>query len=122
MPKAYCYLTQKIVDQLEAIKQDEGHESLSGTMKEMLELGIKVYLQNKDNPELDADEKRRLEKEAELAKQHTAYLLKLLAINADIFRCVYDKSKVTDGANSAEDHLAQMKNKVEDFIETYKNS
>jgi hypothetical protein len=43
MPKAYCYLNQKIIDQLESIKKEEGHDSSSQTMKEIIELSIKVY-------------------------------------------------------------------------------
>jgi len=40
MPKSYCYLSQKTILQLEQIKQDEGYESTSQVMKEMIALGI----------------------------------------------------------------------------------
>jgi hypothetical protein len=122
MPKAYCYLSQKVIDQLNVIKQDEGHESSSQTMKEMIELGIKIYTHNKENPALDPAEKRRLEKEEELNRQHTTHLLRLLGISADIFRCVYDKNKVQDGTDNADDHISELKKKVDNYIEGYINN
>ncbi|MBN9230963.1 MAG: hypothetical protein BGO90_15195 [Legionella sp. 40-6] len=122
MPKAYCYLTQKTLDQLESIKQEEGHTSSSQTMKEMIELGIKVYLHNKDTPSLSEDEKRRLEKEEELKRQHTTHLLRLLGISADIFRCVYDKNKLSGEANNADEHIAELKKKVDNFIDGFINN
>ena len=122
MPKAYCYLSQKIIDQLESINKDEGHDSSSQTMKEMIELGIKVYLHNKDNPVISEDEKRRLEKEEELNRQHTTHLLRLLGISADIFRCVYDKNKLQSDSNNAEEHIAELKKKVDNFIEGFINN
>lgn len=122
MPKAYCYLNQKIIDQLESINQDEGHESSSQTMKEMIELGIKVYLHNKENPLMSEDEKRRLEKEEELNRQHTTHLLRLLGISADILRCVFDKNKLPDGAVNAEDQIAALKKKVDNYVEGYMNN
>lgn len=122
MPKAYCYLNQKTIDQLEAINRDEGYGSSSQTMKEMIELGIKVYLHNKENPGLGEEEKRRLEKEEELNRQHTTHLLRLLAISADIFRCVYDKNKLPEEMENAEEHIATIKKKVDNFIEGFINN
>jgi hypothetical protein len=122
MPKAYCYLNQKIIDQLESIKKEEGHDSSSQTMKEIIELGIKVYLHNKENPSVSEDEKRRQEKEEELNRQHTTHLLRLLGISADIFRCVYDKNKLPDSPGNAEDHIAALKKKIDNFVEGYLNN
>lgn len=122
MPKAYCYLTQKTIDQPESIKKDEGHDSSSQTMKEIIELGIKVYLHNKENPTMSEDEKRRLEKEEELNKQHTTHLLRLLAVSADIFRSVYDKNKFPEGPENADDHIAALKKKVDIYIDGFINN
>lgn len=122
MPKAYCYLSQKIIDQLEVIKEKEGHRSTSQTMKELIELGIETYRQNEEKPELSNQEKIRLEKEDELSRQHTTHLLRLLALNADIFRCVFDKNKLLEGAFTAEDHIAELKKKVYNFIDGYVNN
>ena len=122
MPKAYCYLSQKIIDQLEVIKEKEGHRSTSQTMKELIELGIETYRQNEEKPELSNQEKIRLEKEDELSRQHTTHLLRLLPLNADIFRCVFDKNKLLEGAFTAEDHIAELKKKVDNFIDGYVNN
>jgi len=119
MPKAYCYLNQKTCDQLEAIKVDEGYDSSSQAMKEMIALGIKVYLNNKENPPMGSAEEKRLEKEEELNRQHTTHLLRLLGISADIFRCVYDQKKLAEGSNNADEQIALIKKKVDNFIEGY---
>ena len=66
MPKSYCYLSQKTSLQLEQIKQDEGYDSTSQVMKEMIDLGIRVYMQNKDAANMSPEDKMRLEKEEEL--------------------------------------------------------
>ena len=122
MPQAYCYLSQKIIDQLEVIKEKKGHRSTSQTMKELIELVIETYRQNEEKPELSNHEKIRLEKEDELNRQHTTHLLRLLALNADIFRCVFDKNKLLEGAFTAEDHIAELKKKVYNFIDGYVNN
>lgn len=122
LPKVYCYLNQKACDQLEAIKQEEDHDSLSQAMKEIILLGIKVYLNNKDKPELDDDEKRRLEKEEELKEKQTTNILRLLGISADILRCVYDKSKLNEGADNADDQISLLKIKVDNYVDGYINS
>lgn len=122
MTKAYCYLNQKIIDQLESIKQVEGHDSSSQTMKEMIELGIKIYLHNKEKPALDYDEAIRLEKEEELNRQHTTHLLRLLGISADIFRCVYDNTKLSNDSNNADEHIGILKKKVDAFVDGYLNN
>ena len=122
MPKVYCYLNQKTVDQLEQIKLDEAYESTSQAMKEIVDLGIKVYLHNKENLALSESDKKRLEKEEELKQQHTMYLLRLLSLNADILRCVYDENKFTNPSNMIEEHIAKTKQKVDHFIEGFVNN
>lgn len=88
MPKSYCYLSQKTILQLEQIKQDEGYDSSSQVMKEMIALGIQVYERNKGLSGTSDEKKRKLEKEEELKAQHTTYLLRLLGLNTDILRCI----------------------------------
>lgn len=118
MPKVYCYLNQTTVDQLEQIKKDEGYESSSQAMKEIINLGLKVYTMNKDD-NVSEEEKNRLKKENELKQQHTMYLLRLLAMNADILRCVYEPSKLPEPSGNLDEHIAKMKQKVDHFIEGY---
>lgn len=121
MPKAYCYLPQKTIDQLEKVKLSDGYDSSSHVMKHMIEIGLKVYSMNQDN-ELSDDDKYKLEKELELQKKHTTYLLRLLGLSADIFRCVYDKEKLPDPKNNVEEDIASIKNKVDVFIDEYINN
>ena len=122
MPKSYCYLSQKTILNLEQIKQDEGYDSTSQVMKEMIELGIRIYLQNKEESRMSPEEKMRLEKEEELKAQHTTYLLRLLGFSTDILRCIYDKDKLNSEHNNAEDHITTIKNKVDNYIDGYINN
>lgn len=120
MLKLYCYLSQQKVDQLEQIKKEEGHRSTSAVMKEMIDLGLKVYLHNKDKG--SAEEIELLKKEAELNRQHTRYLLRILSLNNDILRCVYDNNKFPEESGLFEDHIAKMKQKVDHYIDGYINN
>lgn len=122
MPKSYCYLSQKTILQLEQIKQDEGYESTSQVMKEMIDLGIRVYMQNKDAANMSPEDKMRLDKEEELKAQHTTYLLRLLGFSTDILRCVYDKEKLNTQLDSAEDHISNIKKKVDNYIDGFINN
>ena len=119
MPQVHCYLSQKMADQLEKIKNDEGYDSSSQAMKEMLSLGIKVYLVNKENPSLDEAEKKRFEKEEELRNMHTEYMLRMLELTADTFRCVYDQHKIKDGPDTAGEHIIKIKHKIAKYIDDY---
>lgn len=108
-----------MADQLEKIKEDEGYDSSSQAMKEMLSLGIKVYLVNKENTPMDEAEKKRLDKEEELRKMHTEYMLRMLELTADTFRCVYDKNKIKDGPDTAGEHIVKIKQKITKYIDDY---
>lgn len=52
-------------------------------------------------------------KKRNLNKQQTTHLLRLLAVSADIFRCVYDKNKLPEGSVNADDHIAGLKKKID---------
>lgn len=118
MPKIYCYLEQQTTDQLEQIKIDEGYKSSSQVVKEMTNLGIKTYIHSKKD-QLSKDDKHRLEKDKELTQHHTMYLLRLLALNADILRFVYDPSKLPDSFGNIEEHLVKINQKMHQFIDGY---
>ena len=119
MPQVHCYLNQKTADEIEQIRQEEGHESLSAAMKEMLILGIKVHQINKDKKGLSFDEKQRAEKEEELKALHTTYLLRILEINADVLRCVFDPNKIPNSQEKVGDHIVKIKSKVDEYIEKF---
>lgn len=117
MPQVHCYLPKKTVDQLERIKQVNGHTSLSKAIREMIESGIKETLAREALPEDDSEEKKRLEKEEQQRNQQTMYLHKILSLNTDILRCVYDKNKLPEARKMAEEKLVDIKKTVEDFTE-----
>ena len=68
---------------------------------------------------VDMELRRKLEKEEELKAQHTTYLLRLLGFSTDILRCVYDKEKLNAQHDNAEDHISNIKKKVDNFIDGY---
>jgi|TARA_R110000868_G_scaffold173799_1_gene410178 DNA-directed RNA polymerase subunit F len=117
MPQVHCYLPEKTVDKLEEIQSIEGHESLSKAIKEVIDLGIKVYFFNKDNEE----KSNEMSKEEELEKKHTAYILRILGMTSDILRCVFDKDKVSGNTTNPEEQIASIKDKVDLYIEEYKS-
>jgi len=116
MPKVFCYINENVQEQLEQIKIDEGFSSLSKTMQEMLTLGIRVYLHNKEKGDSGAD------KMEELVQQHSKFLLRILALNTDILHCVYDNKKITEGTVTVEERIALHKQKVDHFIEGFINN
>ena len=121
MTKAYCYLNQKTIDQLELIKQDEGYDSTSQTMKEIILLGIENHIKNKNTKILSKQEKKLIDRKEELSSQNTTHILKLLGISADILRCVYDKSKLDDDSESADEQISLIKEKVDNYVESFLN-
>lgn len=118
MPQVHCYLNQKMADQLDDIKQEEHYESSSQTMKEILSLGIDSYFKNKDMASIDGI-KHKQQKEEKLNKMHTTYLLRILELNADILRCVYDNNKIINSHDNPEEHISKIKNKVDQYIKEY---
>lgn len=117
MPQVHCYLPQKTVEQLERIKKTYGHSSLSKAVREMIELGIREIVAREAPPEENMEEKLRLEKEEQHKNQQNMYLHKILSLNTDILRCVYDKNKLPDARKQVEEKLVDIKKTVEDFTE-----
>ena len=117
MPQVHGYLPKKTVEQLERIKQTYGHSSLSKAVRERIESGIKEVLAREVIPEENNEEKLRLEREEQHRNQQTMYLHKILSLNTDILRCVYDKNKVPDPRKQVDEKLVDIKKTVEDFTE-----
>lgn len=93
MPQVHCYLPQKIVEQLEKIKRDNNHSSLSKAVREMIDLGIQTVLNQPNELSKENLEKKRIEG---IRAQQTQYLQKILSLNTDILRCVYDQNKLPE--------------------------
>ncbi len=63
--------------------------------------------------------KKRLDREEELRNMHTEYMLRMLELSADTFRCVYDKNKIKDGPDTAREHIISIKHKMAKYIDDY---
>ena len=88
MQKVSASLSTSMVVNLKELSKSSG-KSLSQIISELIEIGCKVkqYQEaQKSNPQ---EEKR-----AELVGKHTEYLLRIMAITADCYRCIRnEKSK-----------------------------
>lgn len=93
MPQVHCYLPKKMVEQLEKIKVDNHHSSLSKAVRQMIDLGIQTVLNQPNELSKENLEKKRIEG---IRAQQTQYLQKLVALNTDILRCVYDQNKLSE--------------------------
>ena len=116
MPKTYCYLPQKTIDEIEKIQVDNNYSSMSQVLKELVDIGLKSYSSKNIIPT-----NNKSDKEADLRMKHTTYMLRMIGITSDVLRCVFDKSKVGGAHNNAEEQLAFIKNKVDHYIDGYIN-
>ena len=116
MPKTYCYLPQKTIDEIEKIQVDNNYSSMSQVLKELVDIGLKSYSSKNIIPT-----NTKSDKEADLSMKHTTYMLRMIAITSDVLRCVFDQSKVDGAHNNAEEQLAFIKNKVDHYIDGYLN-
>ena len=116
MPKTYCYLPQKTIDEIEKIQVDNNYSSMSQVLKELVDIGLKSYSSKNIIPT-----NNKSDKEADLRMKHTTYMLRMIGITSDVLRCVFDKSKVDGAHNNAEEQLAFIKNKVDHYIDGYIN-
>ena len=59
------------------------------------------------------------EKKEELAEKQIEFILKMLAIQAEVLRCVYDENKMKNKTGSVENALNRIDEKVKDYIGQY---
>ncbi len=116
MPKTYCYLPQKTIDEIEKIQVDNNYGSMSQALKELVDLGLQAYNAKNTTPA-----NNKSDKEADLRMKHTTYMLRMISITSDVLRCVFDKNKIDGAHNNAEEQLAYIKNKVDHYIDEYIN-
>lgn len=116
MPKTYCYLPQKTIDEIEKIQVNDNYNSMSQVLKELIDLGLQSY-----SSKNTTSTNNKSDKEADLRMKHTTYMLRMIGITSDVLRCVFDKSKVDGAHNNAEEQLAFIKNKVDHYIDGYIN-
>lgn len=87
MQRIVSYLEDEVIDNMKKLYKDS-NISISKMASELMDIGYKVKLHHETHPELHE------EKKIALIDKHTEYLLKIMAIATDIYRCVRnDKSK-----------------------------
>lgn len=88
MPRIITYLSDELIQNLKEISTNSG-KSISKITAELIETGYKIK-HNKDVYKLNLED----EKKKELVDKHTEYLLRIMSIVGDIYRCVRnEKSK-----------------------------
>ncbi len=109
MKKISIYLKEETEKQLR--KEAAGLDvSLSECAGQLIELGLKIK-------SMKNDEKRR--KEEELMEKTPEYLLRLINICSEVFRCTYDNEKVSIPAENSEQVLESIRNRVTSYIDGY---
>ncbi len=82
---------------------------LSHIISELIDIGCRVKQHHDTHPD------QQKNKKAELVDKHTEYLLKIMAIAIDIYRCVRnEKSKYTE--ETIEGALAKISTNTQGFI------
>jgi len=102
------YLDDKLLKSInELCKNSE--RPLSHIISELIDIGYRVKQHH------DTHSNHQEDKKSELVDKHTEYLLKIMAITIDSYRCVRnDKSKYTEG--SIEEVLAKISSNTQNFI------
>ena len=88
MPKISTFLNDAEIHNLREISKKSG-KSISKISAELIEIGYKIR-HHQETQKLSLQDKNK----QELIDRHTEYLLRLLAITTDIYRCIRnDKSQ-----------------------------
>ncbi|MEI8055201.1 MAG: hypothetical protein WCH10_04285 [bacterium] len=106
MPKVATFLDDAVVNNLKELCNNSD-KSLSKTIAELVDIGYKVKLYH---------EKQQLNPEKPLLpNKHTEYLLRIMAIATDIYRCARNgKSKYKE--DSIDDVLVTIATNTQNFI------
>ncbi|CAL7961590.1 conserved hypothetical protein [Gammaproteobacteria bacterium] len=108
MPKVISFLDDAVINNLHELCNNSG-KSLSKTIAELVDIGYKVKLYH---------EKQQPDQQTEkplLPNKHTEYLLRIMAIATDIYRCTRNgKSKYKE--DSIDDVLVTIATNTQNFI------
>lgn len=114
MQKVSASLSTSMVVNLKELSKSSG-KSLSQIISELIEIGCKVKQYQETQKSNQQEEKR-----AELVGKHTEYLLRIMAITADCYRCIRnEKSKYS--AESVMDVLITIEGNAKKYIDGYLN-
>ncbi|CAL7962057.1 conserved hypothetical protein [Gammaproteobacteria bacterium] len=107
--RVVSYVDDEILKSLNGLCENND-KPLSQIISELIDIGYRV----KQHHEAHSDQ-REEDKKAELVDNHTEYLLKIMAITTDTYRCVRnEKSKYDD--DSFDSVLTTINNKAQNFI------
>ena len=114
MPRIITYLSDDVMQDLKKISKSSG-ESVSKISAELIEIGHKIkYLQ-------EPQELNLLDKKSDLADTYMEYFLRILNINSEILRKLYDEpSKFT--SKTAESILAEIKDRTKKLVKDKLNN
>jgi len=108
MPRVVSFLNDEVINNLKELYKDSD-KSLSRIISELVDIGYRV----KQHQESHSDQQE--DKKAKLVDKHTEYLLKIMAITTDVYRCVRnEKSKY--GEDSVDRVLTTINNNTQNFI------
>lgn len=103
------FLEEPIKRQIEENASKEG-SSVSKYAADLIKLGLKIK-------GMKQDESRQ--KEEELERNHTEYLLRILGIVSDLYSSQYDSNKMGYKCANADEALSRIKDKVQSYIDGY---
>ena len=102
------YLDDELLKSLNELCENS-ERPLSHIISELVDIGYRV----KQHHDIDSNQQK--DKKSDLVDKHTEYLLKIMAITIDSYRCVRnEKSKYTE--ETTEDVLAKISTNTQNFI------
>ncbi len=108
MQRIVSYLEDDVIENIKKLYKNSDI-SISKMASELMDIGYKVKLHHESHSSLYEERK------AALIDKHTEYLLKIMAISTDIYRCIRnEKSKYTE--KTFDEVLTTIHNRTQDFI------
>ena len=108
MQRIVSYLDDDVIENIKKLYKNSDI-SISKMASELMDIGYKVKLHHESHSGLQE------EKKTALIDKHTEYLLKIMAISTDAYRCVRnEKSKYTEGA--VDEVLTTIHTRTQNFI------
>lgn len=111
MPRVISFLDDEVINNLKELSKNT-NKTLSKTIAELVSIGYKVKLYH-EKQQPDQQQAGSLT----LPNKHTEYLLRIMAVVADIYRCVRNgKSKYKE--DDVNDVLVTIATNAQNFINT----
>ena len=109
MRRIVSYLEDDVAEDIKKLYKNS-NISISKMASELMDIGYKVKLHHESQSQSGLQEEK-----IALIDKHTEYLLKIMAITSDIYRCIRnDKSKYNE--NTVDKALATIHARTQNFI------